>query len=162
MVLSVSQRVEDPSSGVRCMGRMTVHTHGAPKDKAIRQLIAMYSDRMQSRGVTVEHHAGKLEAKAYVERLTAKGGVLILLDEAGEQNNSVAFAERFRNWRLSSENVHFAIGPAEGWPAANDLSNLQRLSLSQLTFPHELATVMLVEQLYRASEIHRGSEYHKA
>tara|TARA_B100000575_G_scaffold259805_1_gene232320 strand:+ start:229 stop:663 length:435 start_codon:yes stop_codon:yes gene_type:complete len=144
------------------MGRLTVHTHGAPKDKAIRQLITTYSDRMQSRGVTVEHHAGKLDATAYVERLTAKGGVLILLDEAGEQNNSVAFAERFRHWQLSSKNVHFAIGPAEGWPATDDLSNLQRLSLSQLTFPHELAAVMLVEQLYRASEIHRGSEYHKA
>ena len=144
------------------MGRMTVHTHGAPKDKAIRQLIATYSDRMQSRGVSVEHHAGRLDTTAYVERLTARGGVLILLDEAGEQNDSLAFAERFRNWRLSPENVHFAIGPAEGWPATEDLANLQRLSLSQLTFPHELAAVMLTEQLYRASEIHRGSEYHKA
>jgi len=162
MVLSIRQRIEEAHSGVHGMGRFTVHAHGVPKEKAMRELIEMYGRRIKARGISIEFHPAKLEPDAYVDRLLAKRGNLILLDEGGEQDDSVAFAKRFEHWQLASDGVHLAIGPAEGWPDHLGLANLQRLSLSCMTFPHELATVLLVEQLYRATEIQRGSGYHKA
>lgn len=162
MVLSIRQRIEEAHSGVHGMGRFTVHAHGVPKEKAMRELIEMYGRRIKARGISIEFHPAKLEPDAYVDRLLTKRGNLILLDEGGEQDDSVAFAKRFEHWQLASDGVHFAIGPAEGWPDHLGLANLQRLSLSCMTFPHELATVLLVEQLYRATEIQRGSGYHKA
>lgn len=144
------------------MGRLTVHTHGAPKEKAMKRLIDMYGERIQGRGIGVEHHPAKLSATDYVDRLTAKNGTLVLLDEGGLQDTSVAFAKRFEAWQLSPENVHLAVGPAEGWPEDARLASVLRLSLSEMTFPHELAAVMVVEQLYRATELQRGSGYHKA
>jgi len=162
MVLSVRQRIQEVGSRESTMGRLTVHTHGVPKEKAMKHLVEMYLERLKSRGVGVEHHPAKLDAGAYVDRLLSKRGRLILLDEAGHREDSLNFAGRFEAWQLGSEAVHLALGPAEGWPAHPDVEGLERLSLSAMTFPHELAAVMLVEQLYRASEIQRGSGYHKA
>ena len=144
------------------MGRVTVHTHGVPKDKAMGQLIDRYGARIKSRGVSLEHHPGKLDGVAYVQRLLAQSGRLILLDEAGVHEDSLAFTRRFEGWKLASDDVHLAVGPAEGWPMHEGLQTVERLSLSSMTFPHELAAVMIVEQLYRSTELLRGSEYHKA
>ena len=162
MVLFIFQRFESPSSNLPFMGRLTVHTHGPPKEKAMKRLIDMYGERIQGRGVGLEHHPAKLSGADYVARLLAKKGTLVLLDEDGVQEDSVAFAQRFEGWQLSSDNVHLAVGPAEGWPEDTNLNSVLRLSLSEMTFPHELAAVMLVEQLYRATELQRGSGYHKA
>ena len=144
------------------MGRITLHVHGAPRERAMNTLIEMYAERLQNRGIRLEVHASKLSSVAYAERLLAQSGTLYLLDEAGIQEDSVAFAQRVDAWALSSDAVHLAIGPAEGWPGLESLSDLPRLSLSTMTFPHELAAVVLIEQLYRATEISRGSKYHKA
>ncbi len=162
MVLFMLQRFESPTSSVPNMGRLTVHTHGAPKEKAMKRLIDIYGERIQGRGVGIEHHPVKLSATAYVARLLAKKGTLVLLDEGGVQEDSVSFAQRLEGWQLSSDNIHLAVGPAEGWPEDTNLASVLRLSLSEMTFPHELAAVMLVEQLYRATELQRGSGYHKA
>ena len=59
------------------MGRLTVHTHGAPKDKAMKRLIDMYGERIQGRGIGVEHHPARLSATDYVDRLTAITCLLI-------------------------------------------------------------------------------------
>ena len=162
MVLFIVQRIESPTSGVPSMGRLTVHTHGLPKEKAMKRLIDMYGERIHGRGIGVEHHPAKLSATDYIGRLVAKNGILVLLDEGGLQETSVAFAKRFEAWKLSPDHVHLAVGPAEGWPDDPTLASVTRLSLSEMTFPHELAAVMLVEQLYRATELQRGSGYHKA
>lgn len=84
----------------------------------------------------------------------------ICLDPSGRMCDSEGFAlELFRALDNGSR-LHFAIGPADGF--SDDLRASKRcLSLSHLTFPHQLARVLLVEQIYRANEMRRGSDYHK-
>jgi 23S rRNA (pseudouridine1915-N3)-methyltransferase len=81
------------------------------------------------------------------------------LDEGGEEFTSTEFAERFAEWTISQEDTHLAIGPADGFPKNNGYKSI---SLSTMTMPHELAAVVLMEQLYRSYEIGRGSAYHRA
>ena len=162
MELFLEQRLQITGHVPRHMGRLVIHTHGVPKEKAYKRLLDMYAERLQSRGVRVECHPSKLSPEDYVNRLFETGGSLMLLDEAGLVEDSLAFAQRFEGWQLTNHTTHLAIGPAEGWPSLEGLRSVPRLSLSPMTFPHELAAVVLVEQVYRASEVLRGSGYHKA
>ena len=144
------------------MGRITVHLHGKTKDKALATLIEMYAKRLEQRSIRCVTHPAKLTPQSYLAKLLALSGELALMDEGGILEPSIPFSKRVETWGLSTGDVHLAIGPPEGWPKAEPTTTISRLSLSPMTFPHELATVMLVEQLYRATEISRGSGYHKA
>ena len=143
------------------MGRVIVHLHGSTKQKDLNRLIEMYGSRLSNRGVRIETHPSKLSPSAYLHLLCGLPGDLYLLDEGGRMENSIAFAQRFKAWTIQTHPTHLAIGPAEGWIDERS-RDCKRLSLSPMTMPHELASVVLVEQLYRATEIVRGSEYHKA
>ena len=85
---------------------------------------------------------------------------LVVLMEQGETLASVPFARKLE--QISSERIAFVIGGADG--LTDDLKSEAhwRLSLSPMTFPHELARLMLVEQLFRAQSILQGSPYHRA
>lgn len=139
------------------MGRINIHLHGKLKDKAIASIAEMYQQRLSSAGVKVHVHNDSLEA--YLAKLKAKKGLLILLDERGDSFESIQFAAKINEWKIGSDDVHFAIGPAEGWAGKEPM--LQRISLSSFTFTHEMATIILFEQLYRAHEILKGTSYHK-
>jgi len=136
------------------MGRVVVHLHGSPSDRNISSLIENFSDRLKSK-VRIKIHKAKLSSSEYLDALPVD---VILLDENGEKLSSIEFAKRFSEWGLSSDETHLAIGPADGFPKNHQKSSL---SLSQMTFPHELAAAVLLEQLYRAFEIERGSAYHR-
>lgn len=85
----------------------------------------------------------------------------VLLDERGSQISSRSLAERLTLWELNgTKDVTFIIGGAEGVSAAVAERAGDRLSLSFLTFTHEMARVILLEQLYRAFTILRGFPYH--
>ena len=101
--------------------------------------IELYATRLRQRGVRLEVHPSKTSLEAY---LTAppQGTTRVLLDEGGEAPDSLAFAETVRQWTLASEDVHLMVGPPDGWNGAE--SNAPRLSLSPLTMPHELASVV--------------------
>ena len=118
-------------------------------------LVEEYSQRLKSR-VRLEFHSVKLVASEYLSSLPDS---TILLDEGGEEFTSTEFAERFAEWTISQEDTHLAIGPADGFPKNNGYKSI---SLSTMTMPHELAAVVLMEQLYRSYEIGRGSAYHRA
>ena len=139
------------------MGRINIHLHGKLKDKAIASIAEMYQQRLSSAGVKVLVHNDSLEA--YLAKLKAKKGLLILLDERGDSFESIQFAAKINEWKIGTDDVHFAIGPAEGWAGKEPM--LQRISLSSFTFTHEMATIILFEQLYRAHEILKGTSYHK-
>ena len=147
---------KEPSSR-RVMGRINIHLHGKLKDKAIASIAEMYQQRLSSAGVKVHVHNDSLEA--YLAKLKAKKGLLILLDERGDSFESIQFAAKINEWKIGTDDVHFAIGPAEGWAGKEPM--LQRISLSSFTFTHEMATIILFEQLYRAHEILKGTSYHK-
>ena len=144
------------------MGRIIVHLHGEPKEKANRDLIGMYSQRLKQRGVRIEFYSDKLSVDEYLLRISKKNGSKIFLDESGKMLDSIEFSGLVKEWTVDGNDTHLIVGPAEGWHKKHTPISLQCLSLSKLTFPHELAGVVLVEQLYRATEILRGSSYHKA
>ena len=85
---------------------------------------------------------------------------LVVLMEQGETLASIPFARKLE--QISSERIAFVIGGADG--LTDDLKSEAhwRLSLSPMTFPHELARLMLVEQLFRAQAILQGRPYHRA
>ena len=67
----------------------------------------------------------------------------------------------FEQLILGSKTVNFAMGPADGFSEEIRAEATHILSLSKMTMPHELATVVFLEQLYRATEIIRGNPYHR-
>ena len=136
------------------MGRVVVHLHGNPSDKNIASIIENYSDRLKSK-IRIQIHKVKLSPSEYLDALPVN---IILLDENGEMLSSIEFAKCFSAWGLSREDTHLAIGPADGFPKDHHKTSI---SLSQMTLPHELAAAVLLEQLYRAFEIERGSGYHR-
>ncbi|MBQ70023.1 MAG: hypothetical protein CMA65_00840 [Euryarchaeota archaeon] len=144
------------------MGRITVHLHGKTKDRAMAAMFETYAKRLEQRSIRCLMHPNKMDGAAYVEVLLQLKGEVILMDEGGVLEDSVLFSKRVERWMLSTGDIHLAIGPAEGWPNDDRIASLARISLSPMTFPHELASVILVEQLYRSTEISRGSQYHKA
>lgn len=85
---------------------------------------------------------------------------LVVLMEQGETLASIPFAQRLE--QISSERIAFVIGGADGLTDALKAEAHWRLSLSPMTFPHELARLMLVEQLFRAQAILQGRPYHRA
>jgi len=144
------------------MGRITVHFHGKTKDKSMATLIKNYSERILPRAIKIETHSDKLSGDDYLKQLQSKQGTLILLDEGGNQYSSEELADLCKKWALQGGDTHLAIGPFDGWPKGGNIQEITRISLSLMTLPHELASVVLLEQLYRATEINRGSGYHKA
>lgn len=85
---------------------------------------------------------------------------LIALMEEGDAVGSIPFARRLD--QLGNQRLAFVIGGADG--LTNELKGRAhwQLSLSPMTFPHELARLMLIEQLFRAQAILQGSPYHRA
>jgi 23S rRNA (pseudouridine1915-N3)-methyltransferase len=85
----------------------------------------------------------------------------ILLDSLGKQYRSEEFAEVLGRLRDDgAQRVVLAVGPADGWSAAGRERGNILLSLGRMTLPHQLARVVLAEQVYRALTILGGHPYH--
>ncbi len=86
--------------------------------------------------------------------------IIICLTEEGQTFNSIELTSLLLNYK--NKKINFLIGDADGIPSdIKDKSNFL-LSLSPLTFPHELARLILIEQIYRAISISNNSPYHRA
>lgn len=99
---------------------------------------------------------------SWIERQAGRTSpVLILLDSRGGQLSSEEIAARLGRLRDSgSQTVVFAIGPANGWSTKARERAGFLLSFGRITLPHELAAVVLAEQVYRAFTILTGHPYH--
>ena len=142
------------------MGRIIVHLHGRPKQKSFSQLIEKYGDRLRSRNIKLQIHSDKENPNDYQNQLL-KNKLIFLLDEKGSDFSSVEFSDKVTEWSLNSEDVHLAIGPVDGWPQKEKITSKNSITLSKMTFPHELAAVILLEQIYRSTEIIKGTLYHR-
>lgn len=136
---------------------------GKTKDASIRALSGEYLQRI-SRYVDSESHEMASE-EALLELTAGKSGrtapVLVLLDGRGRQFTSEEFAELLRDQQdRGTQNLFFGIGPSDGFSdkgrAAADLI----LSFGKMTLSHELARIVLLEQIYRAFTILKGHPYH--
>jgi len=144
------------------VGRITVHTHGRPRERAYGRLVEIYSERLAIHGVKLNQHSEKLSHDEYVRKLeaAAEGATLIILDENGETGTTEWFTTCWKNWKLSNTNIHLAVGPVDGYES-HVIQQHTTIGLGPLTMTYEMAAVVLLEQLYRASERERGSPYHR-
>lgn len=83
----------------------------------------------------------------------------IYLDPLGRTLDSVGFSRVFEKAEMTGKDLVFLVGGHDGLPAAWRAKAGMLLSLSAMTFPHELARAMLAEQIYRAFAILRGHPY---
>jgi 23S rRNA (pseudouridine1915-N3)-methyltransferase len=91
----------------------------------------------------------------------ATGSPVVLLDLGGMSWSSEQLAAQLDAWRLGARERTLVIGGAAGVSAALRARASSTWSLGPLTLPHELARIVVVEQLYRASTILKGEPYHK-
>ena len=103
------------------------------------------------------------DGEAALKKLDAdRAATVLLLDAGGKAYDSVAFAKWLGEMRdRGTREVIFVCGDADGFPAALRERVKQKISLSAMTYSHELARVMLAEQVYRAFAILSGSPYPK-
>jgi 23S rRNA (pseudouridine1915-N3)-methyltransferase len=91
----------------------------------------------------------------------AKGTAIVALDSRGKQLTSPELAAWLDKQALQGRELSFIIGGPEGLPTEVIDQALASLSFGKLTFPHDLAMVVLLEALYRASTISAGLPYHR-
>jgi 23S rRNA (pseudouridine1915-N3)-methyltransferase len=136
---------------------------GKTKEPAIQSLTAEYMKRI-SRYVDTASHEVTAEPALLKLADRASGRtapVFVLLDARGRQFSSEEFAELLRDQQdRGTQNLLFAIGPADGFSDQARASADLILSFGKMTLAHELARVVLLEQIYRALTILKGHPYH--
>jgi 23S rRNA (pseudouridine1915-N3)-methyltransferase len=137
--------------------KFVIVAEGKLRDKGARGWADEYKKRLR-RYATVS----EVETKASRE-LAAKlprEGFVVALEVDGERLTSRELARRLETWVAEGRGtVAFVIGGAEGIPKPVSIAANERVSLSDLTLPHRMVRVLLLEQLYRAMTIQRGEPY---
>jgi 23S rRNA (pseudouridine1915-N3)-methyltransferase len=136
---------------------------GKTKSPAIQALADEYLKRLshytETEGLTLKHEAALLTLCGANARSTKH--VLVLLDSKGKQLSSEEFAKFLGDHQDRNPlPLLFAIGPANGFSEQTRRSAALVLSLGKMTLAHELARVVLLEQLYRGFTILKGHPYH--
>jgi len=96
-----------------------------------------------------------------IETAISPGSRVVVLDEHGTSVTTMALASRLRQWQLDAADVALVIGGPDGLEPAFKQAAHERMRLSDLTLPHAMARVLLVEQLYRAWSINASHPYHR-
>ena len=132
---------------------------GKIKKKWIQTGIEMYLNRLPGlKVIEIKDSTQKKEEDMIKENLR-KNQTLVTLNENGQTFSSKQLSKKLLY--SNNQNITFVIGGSTGLsPTLNSYASWQ-LSLSPLTFPHEIARLLLIEQLYRAKTIIQGGPYHK-
>lgn len=99
--------------------------------------------------------------RARIEAQIARGTRVVALDERGTALTTKALAERLKAWQLAGDDVALVIGGPDGLDPAFRQAAHERIRLSDLTLPHAMARVLLIEQLYRAWSVNANHPYHR-
>ena len=126
-----------------------------------------YEIKVELKTVKTEPRASKtLEAlyaaeRGRIEAALPKGCRIVALDERGTALTTVALANKLQQWQLASGDVALVIGGPDGLDPAFKQTAHERIRLSDLTLPHAMVRVLLIEQLYRAWSINANHPYHR-
>ncbi|WP_294269120.1 23S rRNA (pseudouridine(1915)-N(3))-methyltransferase RlmH [uncultured Chryseobacterium sp.] len=147
---------------------------GKTDDKEITSLISYYLKRMpkhwnfniieipdvkNARNLSPDL-LKKEEAKLFLSH-TDKNDLMILMDEKGKQYTSREWAQKIDSWMGSSvKKIHILIGGAYGFSEDIYTRANEKISLSKMTFTHQMIRLFIVEQVYRADQILQGKPYH--
>lgn len=123
--------------------------------------------KVELKAVKTEPRASKTLETLYaaerqrIEAAIPKGSRIVALDERGTNLTTVALAAKLRHWQLEGDDVALVIGGPDGLDPAFKQSAHERVRLSDLTLPHAMVRVLLIEQLYRAWSINANHPYHR-
>ncbi len=142
--------------------RIVVFTIGKPKLAYARAGVEEYTARLGA-DVRVEMLKASAREEESAQLLARSEKMLrVVLDERGDQVTSRELAARLTRWELDrAKTVAFLIGGADGHTEELKQRADWKWSLGKLTLQHELATVVLLEQIYRARSIKAGAPYHR-
>ena len=96
-----------------------------------------------------------------IEAAIPRGTRVVALDERGTALSTKALAARLTDWQLGGTDVALVIGGPDGLDPAFRAAAQERVRLSDLTLPHAMVRVLLIEQLYRAWSVNAGHTYHR-
>jgi 23S rRNA (pseudouridine1915-N3)-methyltransferase len=102
-----------------------------------------------------------LAERGRIEAAIARGTRIVVLDERGTSLTTAALAARLTAWQREGDDVALVIGGPDGLDPAFRAAAHERIRLSDLTLPHAMARVLLIEQLYRAWSLNAGHPYHR-
>ena len=142
--------------------RLKIAWIGKTREPAVQELTDEYLKRLQhyaaAEGISLKDEAALLKLCA---RNAQPRHTLVLLDQHGKQLSSEELAKFLADYQdRSSSPLLFAVGPADGFSEPARYSATFVLSLGRMTLAHELARVVLLEQLYRAFTILKKHPYH--
>lgn len=147
------------------MLRITIFAVGKLKEQFWKDAVAEYLKRL---GGYAKIEVRELpdsnvekEASALLSALPERGPI-ILMDIRGKETSSEGLAQKIDNYALNSDShISFIIGGSDGVAKEVKQRATERISFGPITLPHNLARVVLLEQIYRAFKIIRHEPYHK-
>lgn len=139
--------------------KINIFSLGQNKNKNLQALEQEYLKRL-TRFAKVEIKEFKT-AEKFIDFIKQEKYYLIGLEETGKEFTTKNFANWLEKMQVQAQNMAFVVADESGFP--EKIKNIfnTRLSLSSLTFPHEIARLLLCEQLYRAFTILNHHPYHK-
>lgn len=126
-----------------------------------------YELKVELKAVKTEPRGSKTIESLYaaertrIEAALPKGCRIVALDERGTALTTVALANKLQHWQLEGDDVALVIGGPDGLDPAFRQAAHERIRLSDLTLPHAMVRVLLIEQLYRAWSINANHPYHR-
>ncbi len=99
--------------------------------------------------------------RARIEAAIPRGARVVALDERGTALTTTGLAAQLKEWQLGGTDAVLLIGGPDGLDPALRAAAHQRIRLSDLTLPHAMVRVLLIEQLYRAWSVNAGHPYHR-